>query len=110
MLPSPVGSTDASVASWRQRSESSRASAVGSPLTYLSNQAVVYQSIRSAPRRVAPKAGFEMNEKSRCEPPRMTISPVSTPWREYAFDASDLQPVPSLWDGATPPSAATLTA
>ena len=35
-----------------------------------------------APRREAPKAWLGMNEKSRCEPPRMTISPVSMPFCE----------------------------
>jgi hypothetical protein len=45
----------------------------------LSNQAVVYQAIMSAPRSVAPNAGFGMKLKSRCVPPRTISSPVSTP-------------------------------
>src|ERR1700755_2061742 len=96
MLPAPPGSTAASASSWRQRFVSRRASAVGSCLTYLSNHAVVYQAIMSAPRSVAPNAGLEMNEKSGCEPPRMTSSPVSTPCALYCWDASDLQLVVSL--------------
>ena len=64
MLPSWSGSTAASGASSRQRFVSSRRSALGSPFTYLSNQAVVYQAISSAPRSVAPKAGFGMKLKS----------------------------------------------
>ena len=55
-------------------------------MRYLSNQAVVYQSVTSGPRSDAPKAWLGMNEKSRCEPPRMMISPLSMPawvnWRE----------------------------
>ena len=51
-------------------------------MRYLSNQAVVYQAISSAPRSDAPNAWLGMKLKSRCEPPRMMISPVSTP----AFD------------------------
>src|SRR3954451_8022238 len=89
MLPSWSGSTAASSASPRQRSVNKRAVAEASPLTYLSNHAVVYQAIMSAPRRVAPKAGLEMNEKSRCEPPRMISSPLSTPWAEYCSDEAD---------------------
>jgi hypothetical protein len=82
MLPSPSGSTAASLRSSNQRSESRRRSADGSSLTYLSNQAVVYQSIMSAPRRLAPKAGFGIQEKSRWLPPRMISSPESTPASE----------------------------
>src|SRR6478609_5641058 len=53
MLPSAFGSTAASASSWRQRSVRMRASALASPLTYLSNHAFVYQAISSAPRRGA---------------------------------------------------------
>src|SRR4051794_12156418 len=88
MLPSPSGSTAASCASLNQRSESSLLSAPGSPLTYLSNQAVVYQSVSSAPRRLAPKAGFAIQLKSRWLPPRMMISPESTPASEYFTDCA----------------------
>src|SRR3954463_8332355 len=87
MLPSPSGSTAASCASLNQRSEVRRRSALGSPLTYLSNQAVVYQSISSAPRRLAPNAGLGIQLKSRWLPPRMTISPESTPACEYFTDS-----------------------
>src|SRR5947209_4141013 len=96
--------------SWRQRFVSSRRSAAGSPFTYLSNQAVVYHVIRSAPRSVAPNAGFGMNEKSRCEPPRMTSSPLSMPCLEYSSEASDLQPKPSFLLGWTPCSYCASTA
>ena len=64
MLPSPFGSTAASGASLRQRAVSRRSSAVGSPFTYLSNQAFVYQAISSAPRSVAGKPGFGIQSKS----------------------------------------------
>src|SRR5215216_917534 len=88
MLPSPSGSTAASRASLNQRSLSSLRSALGSSLTYLSNQALVYQSISSAPRRLAPKAGFGIQLKSRWLPPRMMISPESTPASEYFTDSA----------------------
>src|SRR5689334_20850543 len=90
MLPSPSGSTAASGASLNQRSESRRLSADGSPFTYLSNQAVVYQSIMSAPRRLAPKAGLGTQLKSRWLPPRMISSPESTPASEYLTDSAVL--------------------
>jgi hypothetical protein len=57
MFPSASGSIAASLASLLQRSVSRRASAVGSPFTYLSSQAAVYHAARSIPRSVAPKAG-----------------------------------------------------
>ena len=60
MLPSLSGSIDCSRSSSRQRSVSRRASAVGSPLTYLSSQAAVYQAAMSIPRQVAPKPAFGM--------------------------------------------------
>src|SRR3954447_20478337 len=90
MLPSPSGSTAASRASSNQRSESRRRSALASPLTYLSNQAEVYQSIMSAPRTLAPKAGFGIQLKSRWLPPRMINSPESTPAPEYVTERAVL--------------------
>ena len=33
-----------------------------------------------------------MKEKSRCDPPRITIAPVSTPALEYCWDSYTLQP------------------
>src|SRR3954451_21439212 len=86
MLPSASGSTPASSASARQRPLSSRASALASPLTYLSNHAAVYQATMSIPRTVAPKNWLGMWENSWWVPPRMTSSPVSTPALEYASD------------------------
>src|SRR3954465_8620235 len=86
MLPSPFGSTAASVASLRQPPVVSRASAEESPFTYLSNQALVYQAISSAPRSVAGKPWFGIQSKSYGVPPRMMISPVSTPAFEYLKD------------------------
>src|SRR6476646_8177880 len=92
MLPSPKGSTAASCASCVQRLEVNRASAVGSPFTYLSNQADVYQLISSAPRRLPLNAALGIQLKSRWLPPRMMISPESTPaceyWTERAVFAS----------------------
>src|ERR1700709_748361 len=90
MLPSPCGSTAASAPSRRHRLVSSRASAVGSPLTYLSKHAVVYQAISSAPRKVAPKPGLGIQSKSKCDPPRMMISPEGTPALLYARDVAAL--------------------
>src|SRR5437870_320865 len=88
MLPLWFGSIAASTLSLCQRVVSSRASAVGSwPLTYLSNHAVVYQSMRSAPRSDAPNATLGMKLKSKWLPPRMMISPVSTPADVYANDS-----------------------
>src|SRR5665647_3400263 len=88
MLPSPFGSTAASRPSRRHLSVSSRASALGSPLTYLSNQAVVYQAISSAPGGVAPAAGLGIQSKSKWVPPRMTTSPLGTPALLYASDVA----------------------
>src|SRR5438105_12451175 len=88
MFPSWFGSIAASTLSLCQRVVSSRASAVGSwLLTYLSNHAVVYQSMRSAPRSDAPNATLGMKLKSKWLPPRMMISPVSTPADVYANDS-----------------------
>ena len=65
MLPSWSGSTAASALSFDQRFVSRRESALESPrLTYLSNHAVVYQAISSAPRSVAVKPGFGIQSKS----------------------------------------------
>src|SRR3979490_366317 len=86
MFGSWLGSTPPSVESLRQRVVSSRRSAPGSPLTYLSNQAFVYQVIRSAPRSEAPNATLGMKSKSRWLPPRMISSPLSTPAALYAND------------------------
>src|SRR2546421_4938122 len=86
MLPSPSGSTAASCASCIQRSEVRRLSALGSPLTYLSNQADVYQLISSAPRRLPLNAEFGIQLKSRWSPPRMMTSPESTPAFVYWID------------------------
>src|SRR3954449_2454785 len=86
MLPSPSGSTAASRASLNQRSLSSLLSALGSPLTYLSNHADVYQLISSAPRRLPLNAGSGIQLKSVWSPPRMMISPESTPAFEYWTD------------------------
>src|SRR3954451_2641529 len=86
MLPSPSGSTAASRASLNQRSLSSLLSALGSPLTYLSNQADVYQLISSAPRRLPLNVAFGSQLKSVWSPPRMMISPESTPALLYWTD------------------------
>src|SRR5207302_7958367 len=65
MFPSWLGSIAASCASESHRVVSSRWSALASPFTYLSNQAVVYQATSSAPRSVAPKArlGIQLNSQ-----------------------------------------------
>src|SRR3954451_17314514 len=86
MLPSLCGSTAASWASWRQRLVVRRRSAVASPFTYLSNQAVAYQSISSAPRSVAGKPRLGVERKARGGRPRMMNSAVPTPALEYAFE------------------------
>src|SRR4051795_3383944 len=86
MLPLWSGSTAASALSECQRLVSSRLSALESPFTYLSNQAVVYQSISSAPRSVAGNPWLGIQSKSRWVPPRMMNSPVSTPALEYALE------------------------
>src|SRR5207248_2878049 len=87
MLGSRLGSTFPSAESLRQRVVSRRESAAGSPLTYLSNQALVYHATRSAPRSDAPKAALGMKLKSRWLPPRMISSPLSTPASREANDS-----------------------
>ena len=67
-----------------------RRSAVRDFLRYLSNHAEVYQAISSAPRSDAPNAWLGMKLKSRCEPPRMMICPVSMPASVYFSDSLDL--------------------
>ena len=64
MLPSWLGSIAASRESDRHLFVSNRVSAVESPLTYLSNQAVVYQATASAPRSVSGKPSFGMKLNS----------------------------------------------
>jgi hypothetical protein len=56
-LPSWLGSIPASTGSWRQRWVSSRASALGSCLRYLSNHALVYQSMMRDPAARRRKPG-----------------------------------------------------